>query len=60
MYCECGFMMDARVYSNNGIITCPFCGKQYEACAECGIYFNVNDMIDGLCHECLDSIINGE
>ena len=60
MYCECGYFLEVRVYSINNVMACPFCGKRYEACIECGIYYRDTDLIQGLCHECLDSIINGE
>ena len=53
MYCECGYFIEVSVY-NSRVIYCPFCGKRYEACIECGIYYRDTDLIQGLCEECLD------
>ena len=59
MYCECGFMIEVSVY-NSRVIYCPMCDRKYIKCIECGIYYRDNDLIEGICEECLNEIISGE
>lgn len=39
-------------------IVCPDCGRVYHRCEQCDEYYPDDDIIDGVCRECWDEILN--
>ena len=48
--CKCGYLIC-------GDTLCPFCGRVYRKCEECGLYYPEDDLYDGICEECTEYIL---
>ena len=48
--CECGKLIYDTI--------CPDCGRTYSKCEQCDEYYPDDDIVDGICRECWDEILN--